>query len=256
MRKTGHVKRFAARSRLLSVALIFLACGSVYAQQECGVEVKVLLSPEQLQKVLTSLNAKGKTPGHNYFYDTPKLDLLSQGLMLRLRTGTENDLTVKLRPSSDKKLNGSSVAGEKFKCEGEITGGVESPSFSVTTGFTADVPETGEQVRALLSAGQLKLLADSGIPIDWCAREAGGRIYASTSWMVRADALPAKLSLELWRWPKGSVLELSTKAAAEAGRATYDALVDLAKKNGLTLSNDQRSKTATALDVINAVPAH
>ena len=255
MRKTGHVKRFAARSWLLSVALIFLACGSVYAQQECGVEVKVLLSPEQLQKVLTSLNAKGKTPGHNYFYDTPKLDLLSQGLMLRLRTGTENDLTVKLRPSSDKKFNGSSVAGEKFKCEGEITGGVESPSFSVTTGFTADVPETGEQVRALLSAGQLKLLADSGIPIDWARVKQVANI-ASTSWKVSSNALPGKPSLEMWTWPKGSVLELSTKANADAGGKTYDALRNLVEANGLTLSNDQRSKTATALDAINAVPAH
>ena len=53
----------------------------------------------------------------------PQLELLSQGLILRLRTGTEKDLTVKLRPSADKKFNGASVAGERFKCEGEIVDG-------------------------------------------------------------------------------------------------------------------------------------
>src|SRR5664279_2590412 len=154
--------RFTARAWMVSVALISLTCGSVRAQQECGVEVKLLLAPAQVQRVLTSLNAKGETPGSNYFYDTPQLELLSRGLILRLRTGTDGDLTVKLRPAADKKFSGSSVAGDRFKCEGEITGRVESMSYSVAIGFDADrLPETGEQMQALLSAGQKKLLADS-----------------------------------------------------------------------------------------------
>ena len=76
---------------------------------------------------------------------------------------------------------------------------------------------------ALLSAGQKKLLEDSGIPIDWSRVKQVANI-GSTSWKVSADALPGKPSLELWTWPKGSVLELSTKADADAGGKTYDAL--------------------------------
>jgi len=247
--------RFAARAWMVLVALMLLTCGNLCAQPDCDVEVKLLLSPAQVQKAVSALNARGETPGSNYFYDTPKLELLSQGLILRLRGGKESDLTVKLRPSADKKFSGSSGAGDRFKCEGEITGGVESMSYSVAIGFDADrLPETGEQLQALLSAGQKKLLADSGIPIDWLRVKQVANI-SSTSWTARADGLPGKLSLELWRWRKGSVLELSTKTGAETGKATYDALEDLAKKDGLTLSKDQRSKTATALDEINAVPA-
>ena len=115
--------RLAARAWVMAVALIFFACGSVYAQQECGVEVKVLLSPRAAAEGSHVAQAKGETPGNNYFYDTPQLELLSQGLILRLRAGTEKDLTVKLRPSADKKFNGSSVAGDRFKCEGEIVDG-------------------------------------------------------------------------------------------------------------------------------------
>jgi hypothetical protein len=243
--------KLLARALLVPIALIFLASGSARAQQDCGAEVKVLLDPGQLQKALSSLKAKGETPGHNYFYDTPELQLLSQGLILRLR---DKDLTVKLRPSSDKKFRGSSGDGERFKCEGEIVGGVENNSFSVAAPFTADrVPETGEQLQAVLSPGQKKLLEDSGIAIDWSRVKQVANIQ-STSWKVRGNA-QEKLSLELWQWPKGSVLELSTKAGADAGRPSYDALEDLAKAKGLQLSADQRSKTATALHSINGVPA-
>ena len=243
--------RFTARLRVVLIALMSLTCGSLCAQQGCGAEVKLLLSPDQLQKALSSLSAKGETPGRDYFYDTPQLELLSQGLILRLRSGGDGDLTVKLRPSADKKFSGSSGADERFKCEGEITDRIESNSFSVTIPFGADrAPEAGEQLHGLLSAGQNKLLDDSDIPIDW-SRVKQVADVRSTSWTIRVDALPRKLSLELWKWPKGSVLELSTKADADAGLTTYDALQDLAKKNGLTLSKDQRSKTATALHQLN-----
>jgi hypothetical protein len=61
-----------------------------------------------------------------------------------------------------------------------------------------------------------------------------------------------KLSLELWEWPGGSVLEVSTRVALDAGQAAYGELRELAKKNGLALNADQRSKTAIALTEIAA----
>ena len=42
-----------------------------------------------------------------------------------------------------------------------------------------------------------------------------------------------KLSLELWEWQSGSILEVSTKVAPDDGQSTYVELRDLAKKNGL-----------------------
>jgi hypothetical protein len=58
--------------------------------------------------------------------------------------------------------------------------------------------------------------------------------------------------LELWEWPSGRVLEVSTKVAPDAGQSTYLELRDLAIKKGLVLSANQRSKTAIALGEITA----
>jgi hypothetical protein len=58
------------------------------------------------------------------------------------------------------------------------------------------------------------------------------------------------LSLELWEWPGGSILEVSKKVVADAGQATDIALRGLASKNRLALNTDQRSKTAIALGAI------
>jgi hypothetical protein len=72
----------------------------------------------------------------------------------------------------------------------------------------------------------------------------------STSWTTRANPPLGKLSLELWEWPNGSVLEVSTKVTADAGQATYVELRDLAKKNGLALNKNQQAKTTIALEEI------
>jgi predicted polyphosphate/ATP-dependent NAD kinase len=113
------------------------------------------------------------------------------------------------------------------------------------------VPETGEEVYHLLSTGQKKLLEGSKVQIDWKRVERIAEIQ-STSWTTRAQPPFGKLSLELWEWPSGRVLEVSTKVAPDAGQSTYLELRDLAIKKGLVLSANQRSKTAIALGEITA----
>jgi hypothetical protein len=51
------------------------------------------------------------------------------------------------------------------------------------------------------------------------------------------------------------ILEVSTKAGPDAGRSPYTVLESLARQKGLALSAVQRSKTATALEEMKAVPA-
>jgi hypothetical protein len=58
------------------------------------------------------------------------------------------------------------------------------------------------------------------------------------------------LSLELWEWPNGSILEVSTKVTADAGKATYVELRELATKNGLALNKNQQAKTTIVLEEI------
>ena len=194
------------------------------------------------------MNASRPERSRIYFYDTPKLDLLANGLILRIRQGADNDLTVKLRPASEQQFTARAEGNKNFKCEGEVIDGVESPSYSTKEKFDASsVPQTGEEVLASLSKGQRKLLKASGITVDWTRVR---RIMAiqSLSWSVPSQPRQLdQLSLELWEWPKGKSLELSTKVSADEGSATFVELKNVAKRNHIDLSPDQQSKTSTAL---------
>jgi hypothetical protein len=230
----------------------FLLVFSLQGQKTCGEEVKLLLSPTQMQAAISALQSRGETHGRIYFYDTPGLALLAKGVILRLREGAEIDITAKLRPLSGEKFHDPSAGHESWKCEVDLNDGVENQSFSVQNRYVAGkVPETGREIYQLLSEGQKKLLEDSKVQIDWRRVERIVEIQ-STSWTARAQPRLGKLSLELWEWPGGRVLEVSTKVAPDAGQSTYVKLRDLANKNGLVLSADQRSKTAIVLEEITA----
>ena len=72
---------------LLLCANLLLVSAS-RAQERCGVEVKLLLSPTETQIAIASLNLGKETTDRIYFFDTSSLDLLSQGLIVRLRQGS------------------------------------------------------------------------------------------------------------------------------------------------------------------------
>jgi hypothetical protein len=56
--------------------------------------------------------------------------------------------------------------------------------------------------------------------------------------------------LELWEWPEGKILELSTRVGPESGAQAYRELQDLARSKWLTFSPDQQPKTKTVLESI------
>lgn len=238
--------------RSLALTASFLIACSVHGQERCDEEVKLLISPTQVQAAVSALQARRETRGLVYFYDTDALDLLSKGVVLRLREREEIDLTAKLRPASGERFVDPTGGRERYKCEVDLNDGVEAQSFSVQEKYVeAKTPETGEEILRLLSEGQKKLLEDSKVQIDW-KRVKRVAAIRSTSWTTRAKAPLGKLDLELWEWPGGSVLEVSTKVAMDAGQATYVQLQDLAKLKGLALSATQSSKTGIALRAINA----
>jgi CYTH domain len=239
------------RSALTLIAT-FLLIPSLHAQETCEEEVKLLLSPTQVQLAVPALQSRKETHRRIYFYDTPGLDLLKNSVVLRLREGAEIDITTKLRPRNGETFSDPSGGRERYKCEVNLTGGVENPSFSVQKKYVAaKVPETGEELFQLLTEGQRKLLEDSKVQIDWKRIKRLPAIQ-STTWTTKAKPRLGKLSLELWEWPGGSVLEVSTKVAPDAGQATYAELKDLAHKNGLALNTTQRSKTGLTLEQITA----
>jgi hypothetical protein len=241
----------APRATRILMAMFLLAF-SLYGQETCDEEVKLLLSPTQVDAATLALQARAETHGRIYFYDTPRLALLARGVILRLREGAEIDITAKLRPLHGEKFLDPSGGRERWKCEVDLNDGVENPSFSVQNRYVAGkVPETGQEIYQLLSEGQKKLLQDSKPQIDWRRVKRIAEIQ-STTWRTRAQPPFGKLSLELWEWPSGRVLEVSIKVKPEAGQSTFVELRNLANKNGLELSTNQHSKTAIALGEITA----
>jgi hypothetical protein len=240
------------RLRYLSLLATFLVVTSLHAQETCSEEVKLLLSPAQVQAAITALKARQETHGRVYFYDTPALDLLSKGVILRLRDRAEVDLTAKLRPPPGDKFVNPSGLRDDYKCEVDFNDGAATESFSVVNKYlTAKAPVRGEELFQRLSEGQKRLLQHSKVQIDWKRVKRIAEIQ-STSWTSRAEPPLGKLSVELWEWSGGSVLEVSTRVAPDAPLATFVELRDLVNKKGLALDTNQRSKTAIALGEITA----
>jgi hypothetical protein len=230
---------------------VLLCFGSaLHSQERCNVEVKLLLSPTQTQAAVTSLHFEKEAAGRVYFFDSIALDLLSQGLIVRLRQGASNDFTVKLRPPVDTKPFVPSDIGEGFDCEIDLIGGAAGPSYTVRSKYTAThVPETGIELSNLLDAGQKKLLTEAQISVDWRRVKRIADIQA-TSWQTKAQPHFRKLTLELWEWPGGRILELSTKVGPDAGPSTYAELQRLVKTKGLSLNATQRAKTGMVLETL------
>ena len=245
------------RLRYLAGVCALLFVGPVSrAQEQCGVEVKLLLAPAGLQAAIPALRAKHESLTRVYFFDTDRLDLLSQGVILRLRQGADTEMTVKIRQPQGKAFSDPSAGQEKFKCEVDFVGGRGTPSYSLQASYTKpEVPKTGEALYQSLSDPQKELLKEAQVSIDW-ARVARIADIQSTAW--RSKSLPGfdKLDLELWQFPGGQVLELSSKGAPGEGPSVADALRKLADSKGIALNSSQLPKTSTVLQQITHTAVH
>jgi hypothetical protein len=245
-------RKLAAFFLLAGILTVVLFCSALHAQDDCPVEVKLLLSPGKTQPAVTALGAGAESSGQVYLFDSDKLDLLSQGVIVRLRQGTSNDLMVKLRPRSGKQFANPSTGDGKYKCEVDVAGGEGQPSYSVTTPYTGNQPPTtGIAVFALLTTAQKALLQEAEVSIDWSRVHRVAEIQ-STTWLIPTLGSFRKLTLEQWKWPGAQVLELSAKAKAKQGAAAYSDLQQLAKTQGLSLSEVQRLKTSLVLQSVTS----
>ena len=254
--RDSHLGWRRASFPIAGMSIILFLCATVLAQGRCDVEAKILLSPAQSQLAVAKLQATGDATGHVYFFDTDTRDLLSQGVVVRLRQGVNSDLTVKLRPPAEKGLYGSHPGRENYKCEVDLTASGPVRSYSIRRKYVADgLPATGSEILGLLSPGQKRLLKESRVSIDW-AQVKRVEDVRSTTWQIKGSPGFDLLTLELWEWPAGKVLELSTRAQAEAGPSAYAALLHLVKQAGLSPSEVQEPKTSVVLRLSIAPAAH
>jgi CYTH domain len=245
---TSFMKNDWKRVFAFICALQFLS-PALQAEETCPVEVKLLLSPATIQTVIASLSFENETATRVYFFDTDALDLLKQGVIVRVRQGADNDLTVKVRVPDSLQVDTSRLR-EHFPCEIDRTGVGENTSYAVRRKYkTLHVPEMGKDISRLLNPSQERLLREAGVAIDW-ARVMQIATIKSTKWETKAQSPFRKLALELWEWPAGNILEISTKVSADAGPAKYAELQQLANMKGLSLSAEQGTKTRAVLETL------
>jgi hypothetical protein len=229
----------------LTVSMLLL--GPAYAELGCPVEVKLLLASPIAQPVIASFGFKKKTTGLVYFFDTESLDLLMQGVIVRVRLGEDNDLTVKLRPPKGGNSDDRSYLGEQFPCEVDRTQAGAETSYAVGRRYNAmKVPENGVDLYHQLSGSQMRLLHEAAVSIDWARVGPVARID-STKWRTQTRSPYGKLALELWVWPAGKLLELSAKVPPAADASKWAELERVLIMKGLNLNASQDTKTAKVL---------
>jgi hypothetical protein len=230
-------------------AILFLSSASL-AAGKCSAEVKVLLSPQMVQTVIRNLQFDNEVTGQLYYFDTDQLDLLKQGVIVRVRQGANNDVTVKVRIPENNKHVDATRFQEHFPCETNRTGAGEDTDYLVRHRYKAmKVPETGRDISSVFTLRQKRLLQETGVSIEW------GRVKRIAEVKLRKWEAPAqlpfrKLTLELWDWRTGNILELSTKIASDAGPSNYAELRRLADAKGLSLSPTQGAKTSIVLETL------
>ena len=150
----------------------------------CSAEAKLLISSTQTQQALAALHAGKPSSRLVYLYDTDQLELLSHGLIVRLRAGRQGDLTLKLRSNKKEACTCPSEGGEAAKCEADLVGSDVLTSYSIRKGLKdSSFLRTGGQVHSALSVEQLKVLSVEDISVDWLRVKPKVEIQ-STDWAV------------------------------------------------------------------------
>jgi hypothetical protein len=219
---------------------------NAHAEHGCPVEVKLLLAPSTTQTVVRSLGFENLELGRVYFFDTDALDLSAQGVIVRVRRGASNDLTVKVRAPTDQHRVDRSPLREQFACEIDRTQTGAVTSYAVRRPYKAEVPESGANIYNRLNAAQKTLLRETGMSINWSRIKKIATINSST-WVTKAKAPFDKLALELWEWPSGKILEISSKSGPGTDASKFVQLERLAQTERLSLSAGQDTKTNIVL---------
>jgi hypothetical protein len=234
---------------VLMSAVLFLRSG-LQAQEKCSVEIKLSLSPPTIQNVIASLNFANEQQSRVYFFDTDELNLLMQGVIVRVRQGAVNDLTVKVRVPKGGGQMDSTHFRAHVSCEINMTGAGEDTDYSVGRKYKPrKMPETGTDILSQLRPPQKKLLQEAGISIDWAAVRRIADINA-TKWESPARSPFGKLALEYWECSAGNILELSTKGGPNEGQSKYAELQRLANIKNLSLNATQGTKTSIVLETL------
>ena len=248
------------RRKQLSDAQLAELLGTI--KESDSVELKLTVpAPEHRATFLAlGLDALDAQIRMVYFFDTPDLELSTAGVVVRARriAGKGEDTVVKLRPVIPHELPASLRESPSFNVEVDAM-----PGGFVCSGSLKGVPRkatileaaSGEApLRRIFSKEQRRFYADHAPP-DLALDDLSllGPVF-----VLKLKGTPRgadrKFAVELWLYPEGRILELSTRCAtAEAMQVAAESRAFLAGI-GVDLDGDQETKTRTALRYFAAHP--
>jgi hypothetical protein len=223
-----------------------------------AIEIKATIPPKQVAGALAhyKLTASNDEQRFIYFFDTPKLELLKTGIVLRARrvVGDEHDSTIKFRPVDPTKVGRRWRKFRDFKIEADASekGVVKSASFTmpVAKGLIKRVVSGERGIASLFTEEQEAFLADlaGGRRMDFTKLAVLGPLEAQR-WDFEDPACPWPITGELWRRADGATLmEVSVKAPAVQAAAVMAGFMAFLAEVGAERDVAQQAKTRWALD--------
>jgi hypothetical protein len=223
-----------------------------------AIEIKATIPPKQVAGALAhyKLTARNDEQRFIYFFDTPKLELLAAGVVLRARrvVGDEHDSTVKFRPVDPAKVGKRWRKFRDFKIEADASekGIVKSASLTmpVAKGLIKRVVAGDKGIATLFTEEQEAFLAEmSGGRAPEFAKLAVLGPLEAQRWDFEDPACPWPITGELWRRADGATLmEVSVKAPAVQAAAVMAGFMAFLAEVGAERDVAQQAKTHWALD--------
>jgi hypothetical protein len=221
-----------------------------------SVEIKATIPTKQVREGLRRANVTPRQDDRRfiYFFDTPGLDLLRNGIITRARRipGGDHDSTVKFRPVDPRKVPDKWRRFSGFKIETDASDRSVSTSASLSMpvgkGRIKDVAAGKRPIRDLFDDDQLLFLHSlAQRKMDYTKLRVLGPVTA-WRWKFERPALPWPLTAELWRRPDGErILELSIKAPVAQAAVAYHGFMAWLAEVGAERDEGQEAKTRWAL---------
>jgi len=194
-------------------------------------------------------------PRQAFFFDTPNLDLLKAGIVVRARRiqGGRGDTVIKQRPVDPDKVDPELLRSASFKIELDMMPGgfVCSASFkgACTNKEVLDVSAGDMPVSELFSKGQRAYYAThapEGITLD-------SLVTLGPVFLLKAKHQPKDfergVTVEMWLYPDGSrILEVSTKCLPDEAFQIAAEFKAYLARCGIPISGIQEPKTRSALE--------
>ena len=221
-----------------------------------AIEIKATIPDQQMAQTLKrfKLTLRNDEERYIYFFDTPKLDLLGAGIIVRARrvVGDEHDSTVKFRPIEPSKVGEEWRRYPDFKVEADASekGMTKSASFSMSAakGLIKRVATGKRPIKELLTPAQRKFIESTAKrKIDFDSLVVLGPLRAHR-WRFEDPGCPWPITAELWiREDRDRMMEMSIKAPAPQAACAAGGFMAFLAEIGAERDNEQQTKTRWAL---------